>query len=57
MPGDLKSSTSSRTQENDEKFQRDGIKDAYACLYWMQQLVDTSTDEASTARNLELSRT
>jgi hypothetical protein len=30
-------------------FPPDGIKDANACLYWMQQLVDTSTNEASTA--------
>jgi hypothetical protein len=30
-------------------FRSGGIKDANACLYWMQQLVDTSTNEASAA--------
>jgi hypothetical protein len=42
-----KSSTSSRTQKFFKKFPAGGIKDANACLYWMQQLVETST-KAST---------
>jgi hypothetical protein len=29
-------------------FRAGGIKDANACLYWVKQLVETSTNDAST---------
>jgi hypothetical protein len=39
-----KSSTTGRTQEFEEMFPAVGIKDANACLYWVKQLVETSTN-------------
>jgi hypothetical protein len=39
-----KSSTRSRTEEFFEMFPGVGIKDANACLYWVKQLVETSTN-------------
>jgi hypothetical protein len=47
MPGDLKSSTGSRTEKFGEMFPGAGIKDANACLYLVKRLVETSTNEAS----------
>jgi hypothetical protein len=38
-----KSSTTGRTEEFEEMFPAVGIKDANACLYWVKQLVETST--------------
>jgi hypothetical protein len=48
MPVDLKSSTEGRTDRFRKKFHGVGIKDANACLYWVKQLVEDSTNEAST---------
>jgi hypothetical protein len=45
-----KSSTSSRTEKFSEKFHARGIKDANACLYWMQQLVEVSTKASTITR-------
>jgi hypothetical protein len=39
-----KSSTRGRTEKFEEMFRAVGIKDANACLYWMQQLVETSSN-------------
>jgi hypothetical protein len=39
-----KSSTAGRTDEFEEMFPADGIKDANACLYWVKQLVETSSN-------------
>jgi hypothetical protein len=48
MTVDLKSSTGGRTEEFRKMFPGVGIKDANACLYWVKQLVEISTNELST---------
>jgi hypothetical protein len=45
-----KSSTEGRTDEFGKMFPGLGIKDANACLYWMQQLVETSIKASTTTR-------